>query len=73
MGENLRLALLNALGNPEVAECPECGTLSKPEKTWKMAGRPSKSGERLQLTIALYKCGCGHTYRNVIKKEKIKA
>jgi hypothetical protein len=72
-GEELRLALLNALGNPEVAECPECGTLSKPEKTWQMAGRPSKSGERLQLTIAFYRCGCGHTYRNVIKKEKIKA
>jgi hypothetical protein len=72
-GEDLRLALLNALGNPEVAECPECGTLLKPEKTWKMAGRPSKSGERLQLTIALYKCGCDHTFRNVIKKEKIKA
>jgi hypothetical protein len=73
MGEELRLALLNALGNPEVAECPECGTLSKPEKTWQMAGRPSKSGERLQLTIAFYRCGCGNTFRNVIKKEKIKA
>ncbi len=74
MGEDLRLALLNALGNPEVAECPECGTLSKPEKTWQMAGRPSKAGERLQLTIALYKCGkCGKTFRNVVKKEKIKA
>jgi hypothetical protein len=73
-GEELRLALLNALGNPEVAECPECKTLSKPVKTWQMAGRPSKAGERLQLTIALYKCGnCGKTFRNVIKKEKIKA
>jgi ribosomal protein L32 len=73
-GEDLRLALLNALGNPEVAECPECGTLSKPEKTWQMAGRPSKSGKRLQLTIALYKCGkCGNSFRSVIKKEKIKA
>jgi hypothetical protein len=73
-GEALRLALLNALGNPEVAECPECETLSKPVKTWQMAGRPSKAGERLQLTIALYKCGnCGKTFRNVVKKEKIKA
>ncbi len=72
-GEDLRLALLNALGNPEVAECPECGNLSKPEKTWEMAGRPSKSGERLKLTIALYKCGCSKTFRNVIKKEKIEA
>lgn len=74
VGEALRLELLNALGNPEVAECPECETLSKPDKTWQMAGRPSKSGERLQLTIALYRCeNCDKTFRKVIKKEKIKA
>ena len=73
-GEALRLELLNALGNPEVAECPECETLSKPTKTWQMAGRPSKAGERLQLTIALYKCGnCDKRFRKVINKEKIKA
>lgn len=73
-GEALRLELLNALGNPEVAECPECGTLATPVKTWQMAGRPSNSGERLQLTIALYKCeNCGKTFRKAIKKEKIKA
>ncbi len=73
-GEELRLELLNALGNPEVAECPECKALSTPVKTWQMAGRPSKSGERLQLTIALYKCAdCEKTFRQVIKKEKIKA
>ena len=73
-GEGLRLELLNALGNPEVAECPECGTVSKPGKTWQMAGRPSKAGERLQLTIALYKCeNCGKTFRKAIKKEKIEA
>jgi hypothetical protein len=73
-GESLRLELLNALGNPEVAECPECGTLEKPVKTWQMAGRPNKEGERLQLTIALYKCrSCEKSFRNAIKKEKIKA
>ncbi|MFC1488006.1 hypothetical protein ACFLRN_10025, partial [Thermoproteota archaeon] len=73
-GETLRLELLNALGDPEVAECPECETPAKPTKTWEMAGRPSKNGERLQLTIALYKCGnCTKTFRSVIKKEKIKA
>jgi hypothetical protein len=72
-GDVLRLELLNALGNPEVAECPECSTLSKPTKTWQMTGRPSKSGERLKLTIALYKCGnCDSTFRKAIKKEKIK-
>ncbi|MCK4884439.1 hypothetical protein KAS24_00065, partial [Candidatus Bathyarchaeota archaeon] len=73
-GEALRLELLNALGNPEVADCPECGTLSKQVKTWQMAGRPSRAGERLQLTIALYKCeNCNKSFRKVIKKEKIKA
>jgi hypothetical protein len=73
-GEDLRLELLKALGNPEVAECPECETLSKPAKTWQMAGRPSKAGKRLQLTIGLYNCEkCGKTFRKVIKKEKIKA
>ena len=73
-GEALRLDLLNALGNPEVAECPQCETLSRPEKTWQMAGRPSKAGERFQLTIALYKCeNCDKTFRKVIKKEKVKA
>jgi hypothetical protein len=72
-GEALRLELLNALGNPEIAECPECETLSTPVKTWQMAGRPSKAGERLQLTIALYKCeNCDKTFRKVIKKEKVK-
>jgi hypothetical protein len=72
-GEALRLELLNALGNPEVAECPECETLSKPTKTWQMTGRPSKSGERLRLTIALYKCqSCDSIFRKAIKKEKIK-
>lgn len=73
-GEALRLELLNALGNPEVAECPKCGTMSTPVKTWQMAGRPSNAGERLQLTIALYKCeNCGKTFRKAVKKEKIKA
>ena len=73
-GEQLRTDLLNALGTPEIAECPECETLSIPTKTWQMTGRPTKSGERLQLTIALYKCpSCEKTFRKAIKKEKIKA
>jgi len=72
-GEALRLELLNALGNPEVAECPECGALYRPDKTWQMAGRPSRSGERLQLTIGLYRCeSCGKTFRKVVRKEKIR-
>ena len=56
IGEDLRRELFNARNNPEIAECPECGTQNGPVKTWKMAGRPSKTGERLQLTIGFYRC-----------------
>ena len=74
VGEDLRRELLNARHNPEIAECPQCGTRTGPVKTWKMAGRPSKTGERLQLTIGFYKCNnCKKSFRKAIKKEKIKA
>jgi hypothetical protein len=72
-GESLRRGLLKALSGPHIAECPECGAKTNPVKTWKMAGRPSNTGERLQLTIALYKCSnCQKTFRKAIKKERIK-
>ncbi len=73
-GEDLRRELLNSLSNPETAECPGCGLETSPVKTWKMAGRPSKTGERLQLTIGHYKCHkCNRTFRKVIAKKKIRA
>ncbi|MGD8506312.1 MAG: hypothetical protein PVF15_06565 [Candidatus Bathyarchaeota archaeon] len=73
-GENLRRELLNSLSNSEIATCPECGIETSPVKTWKMAGRPSNTGEKLQLTIGHYKClQCNKTFRRVITKEKIKA
>ena len=73
-GETLRGQLLNALGNPDMAECPECQSLTTLTKSWQMTGRPSKSGKRLKLTIGLYKCGnCGKTFRKALKKEKVKA
>jgi uncharacterized protein (UPF0212 family) len=73
-GENLRRELLNALSNPGKAQCPRCGIETSPAKTWKMAGRPSKTGERLQLTIGHYKCPkCNKTFRKVLAKEKIRA
>jgi uncharacterized protein (UPF0212 family) len=82
-GEELRTGLLNVLkdsdaGAPEVstsqASCPACGTESTPVKTWKMAGRPNKNGERLQLTIGYYRCsGCGKAFRKVLAKKKVKA
>lgn len=72
-GEDLRRDLLNALRNPEIEACPKCGLPSGFVKSWKMAGRPSKKGERLQLTIALFRCdNCKKTFRKVAKKEKIR-
>jgi hypothetical protein len=73
-GEDLRRELLNSPRNPEIAECPKCGTQTNPLKTWKMAGKPSKAGEKLQLTVGLYKCNnCKKTFRKVVEKEKIKS
>jgi len=73
-GEDLRKELLSSLNGREKVACPNCGIESSPVKTWKMAGRPSKTGERLQLTIGLYKClKCSKTYRKVIAKQKIRA
>jgi len=73
-GEDLRRELLNSLSNSEKAACPRCGVETSPVKTWKMAGKPSKTGKRLQLTIGYYKCPkCNKTFRKVIAKEKIKA
>ena len=53
-----------------MAKCPKCGMeVSTPRKTWKMAGRPDKSGKRTELTIGLFDC-CG-TFRSVLSKRKI--
>ncbi len=56
-----------------MAKCPKCGTeVSKPKKTWKMAGRPDKAGKRMQLEIGLYECPkCGNVFREVLSKSKI--
>ncbi len=82
-GEELRNHVIEALNQrlsePEwvsanVAKCPECGAKASPVKTWKMTGRPSKTGEKLQLTIGYYECpSCHKKFREVIGKKKIKA
>jgi len=56
-----------------MAKCPKCGMeVSKPRKTWKMAGRPDKSGKRLQLEIGLYDCPkCHKAFRKTLSKKKI--
>jgi hypothetical protein len=54
-----------------MAKCPKCKKeVSKPKKTWKMAGRKDKSGKRTELTIGLFEC-CGKSFRSVMNKRKI--
>jgi len=56
-----------------LAKCPKCGTeVFNLVKSWSMIGRPSKSGDRLKLTIGLYECPeCEKKFRVAIGKEKI--
>jgi len=56
-----------------MGKCPKCGTeVSKPKKTWKMAGRPDKAGKRMELEIGLYECPKDHKqFREVLSKRKI--
>jgi len=57
----------------KMAKCPKCATeVSKPKKSWKMAGRPDKQGKRMQLEIGLHECPkCKATFREVLSKKKI--
>ena len=53
-------------------KCPKCGSEGKLKKQWKMAGRPDKSGKRMQLEIGLYNCPrCDKPFRVVLNKKKI--
>jgi len=55
-----------------VGKCPKCGVrVVEPRKTWKMAGRPDKSGKRTELTIGLFECPKHGVFRVVLGKEKI--
>ena len=72
-GEGLRRELLNTLKNSDEVSCPACRVANIPVKTWKMAGRPSKNGERFQLTIGHYRCReCGESFRKVLAKRRIR-
>ncbi len=54
------------------AKCPKCGAeIAAPKKTWKMAGRPNKKGERLQLHIGLFECPKHGNFRKALSKQKI--
>jgi uncharacterized protein (UPF0212 family) len=56
-----------------MAKCPKCGTeVDKPRKKWTMAGRPDKTGKRMQLEIGLFDCPkCKKPFREVLSKKKI--
>lgn len=56
----------------ESAKCPKCKKVFKPKKTWKMAGRPDKNGDRLELHIGFFKCSKHGSFRKVLDKRKIK-
>lgn len=59
---------------PEAAKCPRCAVvIGRPKKTWKMAGRPNKKGERMQLEIGLYYCPTHGAFRTVLGKQRIRA
>ncbi len=56
-----------------MAKCPKCGgNVASPRKTWKMAGRPDRTGKRMQLEIGLFDCPrCNKPFRVVLSKRKI--
>jgi hypothetical protein len=54
-----------------MAKCPVCGKeVSTAKKSWKMAGKPDKSGKRTELTIGLFE-HCGKSFRSTLGKRKI--
>jgi predicted RNA-binding Zn-ribbon protein involved in translation (DUF1610 family) len=55
------------------AECPKCGgEVANPRKSWKMAGRPDRTGKRTELTMGLFDCPkCNRSFRVVLGKRKI--
>jgi uncharacterized protein (UPF0212 family) len=56
-----------------MAKCPKCGAeVGSQRKSWKMAGRPDRTGKRTELTIGLFDCPrCKKAFRTVLSKRKI--
>jgi DNA repair exonuclease SbcCD ATPase subunit len=80
-GEELRRRLIETVAErtagPKEAKvlvrCPGCGSEANPIKTWNMAGKPSKAGERMQLTLGNFECPkCNKRFRHIIEKKRIK-
>jgi predicted RNA-binding Zn-ribbon protein involved in translation (DUF1610 family) len=80
-GEELRKRLIETvaerIAGPKEAKvlvrCPGCGGEANPIKTWTMTGKPSKAGERIQLTLGNFECPkCDKKFRHIIEKKRIK-
>jgi len=55
-----------------MAKCPKCGgEVAIARKRWKMAGRPDKTGKRVQLEIGIFDCPRCGPFRAVLSKQKI--
>jgi len=56
-----------------MVKCKNCGAeVAKARKSWKMAGRPDKTGKRTELTIGLFDCpSCSKSFKVVLNKQKI--
>ncbi len=55
-----------------MAKCPKCGSEGSLRKKWKMAGRPDKTGRKMELEIGLFDCPkCHKAFRVVLNKRKI--
>ena len=40
-----------------MAKCPRCGfDIAVARKSWTMAGRPDKTGRRLQMELGIFDC-----------------
>ena len=65
--------MVKVMINMDVARnCPKCGQkIDKPRKTWKMAGRPDRTGKRLELEIGLFDCPKCGAFRKALSKKKI--
>ncbi|UCE96514.1 MAG: hypothetical protein JSV51_02630 [Candidatus Bathyarchaeota archaeon] len=61
------------LAGETLAKCPKCEQETQPAKTWKMAGRPNRKGEKLQLHIGLFRCPSHGFFRIVLGKKRIPA
>jgi hypothetical protein len=54
-----------------LSKCPKCGReVAEPKKTWTLAGRPDRQGQRLTLKIGLFECPTHGTFRTTLNKQK---